>query len=76
LAGGDNQTDECNKLIAAALAGKPDAQIELLPGAQGKWEDSKKDIYGKVEYIYFCKGILRSGPIYAEKQSPACPLKQ
>jgi S1-C subfamily serine protease len=76
LGGGHNQTDECNKLIAAELAGKPDTQIELLPGGQGKWEASKKDVLGRVEYIYWCKGILRSAPIYAEKQSPACPLKQ
>jgi S1-C subfamily serine protease len=76
VGGHHNQTDECNKLIAAELAGKSDAQIELLPGQQGKWEDNKKDVFGHVEYIYFCKGILRTGPIYAEKQSPACPLKQ
>jgi S1-C subfamily serine protease len=76
LGGHHNQTDECNKLIAAELAGKPNAQIELLPRNAGKWEDSKKDVLGRVEYIDYCRGILRSGPIYAEKESPACPLKQ
>lgn len=74
--GHHNQTDECTKLIAAALAGQPNAQIEFLPDKQGKWEDHKKDVLGHVEYIFYCKGILRSGPIYATKQSPACPLKQ
>jgi S1-C subfamily serine protease len=76
VGGHHNRADECNKLIAAEIANKAGAQIELLPGEQGMWEDSNKDIYGHVEYIYYCRGILRSGPIYAEKQSPACPLRQ
>jgi Trypsin-like peptidase domain len=68
--GGHNQTDECNKLIAAATARVPGSSIELT----GKSEDSHKDVLGSMHYIYNCVGKLRSGPIYAEKQSPACGL--
>jgi hypothetical protein len=65
-------------LIAGALATVPNATIELLPGegtpnTTGMWEESKQDVL-KVEYKYFCKGTMRSGPIYAEKQSSACGL--
>lgn len=74
LGGGHNPTDECNKLIAAELASKPGAQIELLPGKDGRWETHYKDLLGRVEYKYFCKGTLRSGAKYHEKQSAACPL--
>lgn len=74
LPGGHGQETECAKLIAAALVGQPDARIDLLPGNQGKWEQSEKDIIGHVQYKYFCKGVLRTGPIYAEKQSPDCGL--
>lgn len=79
LSGGHNRGDECNKLVAAAIAANPGAQIELLPGegtpgSTGMWEESKKDTFGHVEYRYFCKGTLRSGPIFAEKQSPECGL--
>ncbi|MGE4045291.1 MAG: serine protease [Acetobacteraceae bacterium] len=76
LDGGHNPADECNKLVAAALAGKPDAQIEFLPGERGQWQESKKDVFGHVEYRYSCKGIFRADPVYGEKQSPACPLRQ
>ncbi|AGK57006.1 hypothetical protein HYPDE_26628 [Hyphomicrobium denitrificans 1NES1] len=76
VGGGHNRTDEYNALIAGALAGRGDAQIELLPGDQGKWEENKKDVFGHVEYRFFCKGILRSGAVYADRQSAACPLKQ
>jgi len=79
LPGGHNRPDECKKLIAAAIANNPGTQIELLPGEgnpdnTGMWEESKKDIYGHVEYKYFCKGTLRSEPIFSNKQSPACGL--
>lgn len=74
LDGGHDQTNECKKLIAGALAGDPEATITLLPGKEGMWEESKKDIFGHVEYRYFCMGIYYSGPRYKEKQSPACGL--
>jgi hypothetical protein len=74
LAGGHNQVDECNALIAAALAAHPGSQIELAPGASGRWENSHKDVLGGMHYTYYCKGVLRSGPIYNVRQSPACPL--
>ncbi len=70
LPGGHNQTDECNKLIAGTTARIPDSSIELT----AKSEDSHKDILGSMHYIYHCKGKLRTGPVYAEKQSPACGL--
>jgi Trypsin-like peptidase domain len=72
--GGHNQRDECGKLIAAAIAGIPGSSIDLAPGPAGMWEDSHKDVLGSMHYIYYCKGTLRAGPIYAEKQSPACGL--
>jgi hypothetical protein len=79
LSGGHNRHDECSRLIAATLAATPNATIDLLPGegvpeTTGMWEQSKKDVFGKVEYIYFCKGVLRTGPVYFEKQSPDCGL--
>lgn len=74
LSGGHNQTDECNKITASAVALQPGAQIELYPGQAGKWETVRKDLAGQVHYIYYCKGIIRTGPIYKEAQSPACGL--
>jgi Trypsin-like peptidase domain len=70
LSGGHNQRDECNKVVAAALASDKDSAIEL----QGTWEESKKDVLGTVQYRYYCKGVLRSRPVYIEKQSSACGL--
>jgi hypothetical protein len=72
MGGNHTQIEECNKMVAADLANKPGAQIEI----QRRWEESKKDILGHVEYQYFCSGILRTGPIYAEEQLPSCPLRQ
>jgi hypothetical protein len=78
LPGGHNRHDECAKLIAATLAGNPNARIDLLPGegdsTTGMWETSHKDFVGQMHYTYYCQGILRSGPVYAENQSPACGL--
>jgi hypothetical protein len=73
LPGGHSQSTECKKLVAGALANSPGSAIELTPGS-GTWEKSKKDVFGKVEYKYFCKGTLRSGPIFKEKRSSACGL--
>jgi hypothetical protein len=74
VSGGHNRVDECKKLIAGALASLPGGQIDLLPGDQGMWETSQKDLFGHVDYKYFCKGVLRQGPIYIEKRSQACGL--
>ena len=78
LPGGHSPVTECNGLKAAELAIMPGSIIELDPGegdsSKGIWEDSKKDVFGKVEYQYFCKGTLKSGPIYKEKRSSACGL--
>lgn len=74
LPGGHNRKDECDKLIAGAIAGHPDSSIELAPGDAGMWEDNSKDILGSMHYNYHCRGTLRSAPIYFEKQSPACGL--
>jgi len=72
VSGGHTQIDECNKMVAAALANNPGGQIEI----QRMWEESKKDVLGHVEYQYYCSGTLRSGPAYAVEQSALCPLKQ
>lgn len=74
--GGHDQSTECDKLIAGALANNPSAQIALNPGRAGKWEESDKDWLGHVERRYFCAGVFRSGPVYAEARSPACGLRQ
>jgi hypothetical protein len=74
LPGGHNRPGECAKLVAAALVGQPGAIIELLPGNDGMWESSKRDLFGHTEYKYYCKGTLRAGPVYAEKRTVACRL--
>lgn len=79
LPGGHTRKGECDKLIAAALAGQPNSRIDLLPGegvkdVTGMWEDSHKDVLGQPHYTYFCKGTLKSGPIYHEAQSQECGL--
>ncbi len=76
VSGGHDRPTECNKLIAGAKAANPSAEITLSPGDAGMWEESKKDIIGHAEYRYFCAGVLRSGPVYAEARTPACGLKQ
>lgn len=76
--GGHTRRGECDKLIAATLAGNSTARIDLVPGEgtpqTGMWEDSHKDSAGQMHYTYYCRGTLRSGPIYVQKQSPACGL--
>jgi hypothetical protein len=79
VSGGHTRRGECDKLIAAELAANPGAKIDLLPGegtpqTTGMWEASQKDVFGHVDYMYFCKGTFRSGPVYIEKQSAACGL--
>jgi hypothetical protein len=61
-------------MIAAEIAKTPGSEITLLPGGVGKWEESKRDVFGHVEYKYFCRGVFRASPVYVEKQSPACGL--
>jgi hypothetical protein len=73
--GGNNQMSMCNGMMAAKLAASPPgSHIDLDAGAAGMWETSDKDIFGHVTYVYFCKGTLRSGPVYKEKRTSACPL--
>lgn len=77
--GGNGETSMCNGMIAAKLAvSPPGSRIDLDPGAgqpgQGMWETSDKDVFGHVTYVYYCKGTLRSGPVYKEMRSPACPV--
>ncbi|RBP11403.1 trypsin-like peptidase [Roseiarcus fermentans] len=78
LPGGHNESDECAKLIVSTLGGNPNARIDLLPGSgdpsKGMWEESHKDLIGQMHYTYYCQGILRTGPVYVEKQSAACGL--
>jgi hypothetical protein len=78
VSGGHNRTDECKKLMSAALVGQPDARIELLPGegdsSKGMWEEVKTEFSGQVHYKYFCQGTYRSGPTFKRMQSPACGL--
>jgi hypothetical protein len=81
LSGGHTQIGECDKLKAAALVGHPDSEINFLPGSgtentTGMWEKSWKDFVGNPHYVYYCKGVLRSGAVYRLKQSPACGLWQ
>lgn len=78
LGGGHNPSAECANIIAGVVSNSPSV-VELLPGqgdsyTSGMWEESKKDIFGRVEYRYFCRGTLKTGPIYAERQSAACGL--
>lgn len=79
LPGGHTRKEECDKLIATALAGQPDSRIDLLPGegvkdTTGLWEEHHKDLVGQPHYTYFCKGTIKSGPIYFEKNSQDCGL--
>jgi hypothetical protein len=78
VSGGHTRRGECDKLIAATLAGNLNARIDLLPGEgtpqNGMWEESHKDFAGQMHYTYYCRGTLRSGPVYVQKQSPACEL--
>lgn len=68
--GGHNPTDECN-IVAGGQKQKYQADsvtVRPLP------EEREKDILGHVSYKYHCEGEALKGPIYVEKQSPACPL--
>jgi Trypsin-like peptidase domain len=81
LPGGHNQGDECKGLIARDLATNSDSEIILSPGSGkrcsedgnvGMCEEIKEGVV--VQYMYFCKGTIRSGPTYVDKPSPACGL--
>ncbi|HVW54135.1 MAG TPA: serine protease [Rhizobiaceae bacterium] len=74
LPGGNNYTKACNALMAGIAAAQPGSQVELSPCTQTFCEDNKHG--PTVLYKYHCKGLIRSGPIYATKQSPACGLWQ
>jgi hypothetical protein len=70
LGGSNNREDVCNGLASAVRTELQADSIEVT------WtgEESKKDISGRVEYKYHCKGIVRTGPLYVEKRSQACGI--
>ena len=70
LGGGNNQTDICNGIAAAIQASNNADYVEVTE----KGETSKKDVFGRVEYKYFCKGNYMKSPVYIEKRSSACSL--
>lgn len=77
--GGHNEPAECASMIAAALANRPDSHIDLDPGqgvegVSGMWEKSGRNGLAHVYYDYYCKGVMKSGPVYVSKQSPECGL--
>ncbi|CAN7762280.1 serine protease [Caballeronia sp. LjRoot29] len=77
LSGGSNPVVQCDILKAARLAGDPDSEIDFYPGTAGHDESSyKKFPSGEQVYTYKCGGVVKSGPVYINKQSQACGLWQ
>lgn len=78
LPGGHSPSGECQKLMAGAMGASPGSFVELTSGegdsSKGMWEESKRDVLGNVQYRYFCKGTIKTGPIYKESRSPVCGL--
>lgn len=77
--GGEGEAQRCAEVIARDLVGlPPGTRIDLDPGQNdpngGMWEDHMDHPFDK--YVYHCRGTLRSGPIYKESRSRACPLWQ
>jgi hypothetical protein len=70
MGGGNTQGDVCNGLKAATVANQADIELEIT----GMSEDSKKDVFGHVEYQYHCSGVLKSQPVFKEARSSACGL--
>lgn len=71
LGGGNNQSGVCNGLASAVQAEMKADRVVV----QSTSEEFKKDILGRVEYRYHCRGIFQRGPIYLEKRSSACGLQ-
>lgn len=77
LGGGSDPVVQCDILKAARLAGNPDSELDFYPDKAGHDESSyKKFPSGEQVYIYKCGGLVKSGPVYLQKQSPACGLWQ
>ena len=72
LGGGNSRPNICGGLRAGWEASNPGQTIEIPDS--GMTEDSKKDVFGHVEYMYFCRGTARSNPVYREARSRACGL--
>jgi trypsin-like peptidase len=70
MGGGNNPSAVCNGLASAVqIETKSDRVIVQQTG-----ENAKKDILGRVEYRYHCRGIVQKDPVYVEKRSSACGL--
>jgi hypothetical protein len=69
MGGGHNQAAECGKLQAVFMQTHPGQTLDITKTD----EVSDKDFLGHVTYQYICSGIVKSGPIFAEKESPSCP---
>lgn len=74
LGGGNTRKQVCDSLVAAYLAHNPGGQIDIPQDDEHMNEESRKDILGRVEYRYWCKGTERRDPDYRLQQSEACPL--
>lgn len=70
LGGGNNQPDVCAALAAATQAKLGADKITITETR----EESKKDLFGRVEYMYYCEGLAKIGPVYKEQRSTACGL--
>lgn len=72
LPGGHNRPQECAKLVAAALARNPGAEISVPEDNEHMGEESHGS--WPTLYNYWCRGTLRTNPIYYSRQSSACDL--
>ncbi|WP_109152737.1 serine protease [Azospirillum sp. TSO5] len=70
MGGGNNPRSVCGGIASSIKTRNKADDVEI----KNTGESSKKDVFGHLEYQYHCSGVMRFGPIYAEKRSPSCGL--
>jgi hypothetical protein len=68
LGGGNNQSSVCGGLAAGWMQAHPGHSVEVA----SMGEESNKDVFGHVEYRYFCKGTEKANPTYKLARSASC----
>jgi hypothetical protein len=70
VGGGNNQVSVCDGLAAGWVQAHAGHSIEII----SRDEESRKDVFGHVEYQYFCTGREKADPTYKLAQSAACGI--
>lgn len=75
VSGGYDQLWWCNQVITGYVTSRK-LGSNYEASVLHSWEEDDKDWKGHVTYKYHCQVIIKSIPLYAEKQDPRCGVVQ